>query len=106
MGGQIGYIAMKLRSVGAIAKLMVEMQDRIWYDRSQVGEKIRKEKGEKLSPDIQKGMTAARKHIEKMYGGKKALNSYYKSDFDWGMMNGKLSALRWVLGDEMDNLDT
>ncbi|WP_349433619.1 PIN domain-containing protein [Pararhizobium sp. A13] len=27
-------------------------------------------------------------------------------NFDWGMINGKLSALRWVLGDEWDMLDT
>jgi hypothetical protein len=28
------------------------------------------------------------------------------TDFEWGMVNGKLSAIRWMLGDEWDMLDT
>ncbi|CAB3756927.1 hypothetical protein BPA30113_01810 [Burkholderia paludis] len=28
------------------------------------------------------------------------------SDFEWGMINGKLSAIRWMLGDDWDMLDT
>lgn len=28
------------------------------------------------------------------------------SDFEWGMINGKLSAVRWMLGDDWDMLDT
>ena len=27
-------------------------------------------------------------------------------DFEWGMLNGKLSAIRWFLGDDWDMLDT
>jgi len=27
-------------------------------------------------------------------------------DFEWGMINGKLSAIRWMLGEEWDMLDT
>jgi hypothetical protein len=28
------------------------------------------------------------------------------SHFEWGMINGKLSAIRWMLGDDWDSLDT
>jgi hypothetical protein len=53
--------------------------------------------------DIMKRARTAAKRVESKYG-KKNLGPY--SDFDWGMINGKLSALRWVLGDDWDMLDT
>ena len=39
---------------------------------------------------------------ERIYGDE----LYPESDFDWGMINGKLSTLRWVLGEDWDELYT
>jgi hypothetical protein len=44
-----------------------------------------------------------RERVEKTYGAED-LGPY--DAFDLGMLNGKLSALRWVLGSEWDFLDT
>lgn len=51
---------------------------------------------------IWKGMLAAMKSAEEQYPDE--LGPW--TDFDWGMLSGKLSAIRWVLGDEWDMLDT
>ncbi|WOI47027.1 PIN domain-containing protein [Acidovorax sp. BLS4] len=45
---------------------------------------------------------AAAKRMEKKYGSE---NLGPWSAFEWGMMNGKLSALRWMMGEEWDMLD-
>ena len=52
---------------------------------------------------IWEGMLAAMKRTEEELGPDD-LGPW--SDFEWGMINGKLSAIRWVLGDEWDMLDT
>jgi len=52
---------------------------------------------------IWEGAKKAATKVEKTFG-KKNLGPWTK--FEWGMLNGKLSALRWCLGDEWDMLDT
>lgn len=100
-------LPLKTRSVASILKAEEEFFDRIWYDRKLVlQENIKEGIERKSTPEIKKVMRAAMLRVEKKYGGKKAIRDYYKSDFEWGMMNGKLSALRWVLGDDWDMLDT
>jgi hypothetical protein len=58
---------------------------------------------EEDKPEIVKMAKAAAKRVERRQG-KKNLGPW--DDFEWGMLNGKMSALRWVLGDEWDFLDT
>ena len=52
---------------------------------------------------IWEGALAAAKRTEEEVGLE---NLGPWSDFEWGMINGKLSALRWVMGSEWDVLDT
>ena len=56
----------------------------------------------KLLKSVWKIALEAGERTEEKYGGQ--LGPW--DDFDWGMLNGKLSALRWALGDEWDMLDT
>ena len=80
-----------------------EFFDQVWYARSMLRQ-ARMAKGDDATPqDIIDKMLEARADVERRYG-KDQLGPY--DDFDWGMLNGKLSALRWVLGDEWDMLDT
>jgi hypothetical protein len=58
---------------------------------------------ETVQLDVWEGALKAAKRVEQKYG-KKNLGPW--DDFEWGMVNGKLSALRWVLGDDWDMLDT
>lgn len=91
------------RSEAEILAAIDELFDKVWYNRHQfLREKI--EAGEdKVDPEIWKGALKAARKVERRYG-KRALGPW--DDFDWGMINGKLSTLRWVLGDDWDMLDT
>lgn len=92
-----------IRVVQAILRAEEEFFDKVWYDRHQMLRHLEKVGKTKTEPEIWKGALKAAKKVETKWG-KRNLGPY--TDFDWGMINGKLSALRWVLGEEWDMLDT
>lgn len=57
---------------------------------------------ETLDTVWKQALAAAKKTEEEV--GEENLGPW--DDFEWGMLNGKLSALRWIMGDEWDMLDT
>lgn len=90
-----------LRRVSEILAAQSELGDKLWYGRSSSPD----EDVSHLDPKIVAGMRAAQRRMEEQYGIND-LMSNVESDFAWGMLSGKVSALRWVLGEDWDMLDT
>jgi len=86
-----------------ILSAMDEFTDKLWYNRHQLLKHRVENKSTKVDEKIWEGALKAARRVEEKYGIE---NLGPHSDFDWGMLNGKLSALRWVFGDEWDMLDT
>lgn len=89
-----------MRSVKQIFSAEDEFFTKVWYGGKQSAELYR-EQG--TPEEIIRGILKAKREAEKRFG-KKNLEPW--SDFEWGILSGKLSALRWVLGYEWDMLDT
>lgn len=91
------------RSMEEVADVAEEFVEKIWFDRH-LSLRYRVEQGiETVAPQIWVGALKSAERVIRKYG-EENLGPY--SDFEWGMLNGKLSALRWVLGEEWDMLDT
>ena len=104
------------RGLFEILEQINKYEDIIWYNRhsyraQQVEDGIIKIVDEseydvynhnQIVSHIWEGALKSAADKEKIYGEE----LLPESDFDFGMINGKLSALRWVLGDEWDMLDT
>lgn len=92
-----------MRSQSEIVAAEQEFFDRVWYERHLLL-RHKYETGEdtRTTPEIHKMALEA---AERVRADRPDLHPV-QSDFEWGMWNGKLSALRWVLGDEWDFLDT
>jgi hypothetical protein len=91
-----------IRSVKQILAAENEFFTRVWYGRKMPA-KVYRAGG--TPEDIIKGMLKGKRDAEKRYG-KRSLMANMKTDWGWGFVSGKLSAIRWVLGDEWDVLDS
>ncbi len=107
------------RRLTEILSAIDELTTKVWYNRHQVcRQKIQRgtikivEKEtfpvkdhlrRPIQRDIWEGALKAAAKVEKKHGLE---NLGPWDDFEWGMLNGRLSALRWMLGDEWDMLDT
>ena len=111
------------RKASEISQAIAELTDRVWYDRHMVARhhvEVGKTKmiprkdfgpehyhdsahGKLVVDEVWAGALKAAHRLEKKYG-KENLGPHSK--FERGMINGKLSALRWIFGDEWDMLDT
>lgn len=108
------------RALSELLEAENKLTTQIWYGRKwgiidavESGKEVRvpREVWEAATPEerrsmivneIWEGMIAAMKSAEKQYPDE--LGPW--TDFEWGMLSGKLSAIRWVLGEEWDMLDT
>lgn len=91
------------RSMDEIANMVNEFCEKVWFDRH-LSLRYKVENGlETVDPQIWAGALKSAERVIQQYG-EENLGPY--SDFEWGMLNGKLSALRWVMGEDWDELYT
>lgn len=94
------------RTLEEILEAEEEFFDKVWYVRSVV---TSDEAVARYPDDIREGMFKARARIEAKYGRRelqKPIGRGHDKAWEYGYINGKLAALRWVLGSEWDFLDT
>lgn len=93
-----------MRSQSEIVAAEDEYFNRVWHERKLVMFMNIEEGRDTIAPELMAHIEQAIKDIKVEYGEDSIRP--VNDDFEWGLWNGKLSALRWVLGDDWDNLDT
>ena len=98
------YVLRGMRTQSEILEAEQEFHDKVWYVRKLILlEAIEDGRAKPLAQDLERRMHSAMAEVRKRYGDDQ-VGPW--DDFEWGMVHGKLSTLRWVLGDEWDFLDT
>lgn len=96
------FLSDSLRSQSEIIAAEQEFFDRIWYERHLVTREKWDSGDEDAPEDIRRIALEAAARVK----ARRPDLRPSEDDFEWGVWNGKLSALRWVLGSEWDFLDT
>ena len=90
-----------MRKPWEIAQAEEEYFDRIWFGRNSMF--ILDENGKEILVPKHGVACPAFERILAKYGEESLT---VQSDYQWGEWSGRLSALRWILGDEWDDLDS
>lgn len=108
------------RSLSEMVDAMDELTEQVWYTRHKNlawGINHKKVKVVTQEEWVNAGSNNSTHIVDSVWDGAKraaadTLRRIGKAkcgshdDFEWGMINGKLSAIRWMLGDDWDMLDT
>ncbi len=95
---EIELIETSMRTKQEIIDAEDEYFHKVWYTRHKLLHH------HPSDPQIALNAEKAAKAVESKYGN--VDNWFPKDDFDLGYLNGILSALRWVLGEDWGDLDT
>jgi hypothetical protein len=90
------------RTAQEVGEALSEFFDRVWYERK-LDYLNEPDRVHRTSTQVLSDMLMAMNEIKLRYGPE---NLVVADEFKWGLINGKLSALRWVLGHDWDLLDT
>lgn len=100
---QVSKDELEARSMEEISEAEEELFEIAWYNRHKLLEKSVKAGRTTVDSKIWQQALKKAKEVEIKYDEEKLIP---RDDVDWGILQGRLAAFRWVLGDEWTNLDT
>lgn len=108
------------RNLSEMVDAMDVLAEQVWYNRHknlQLAVKHKKVKVVTQDEWVKAGSNNSTHIVDSVWDGarRSAADTFKRlgkakcgshNDFEWGMINGKLSTIRWILGDDWDVLDT